>query len=173
MFTLYCDDSGTHPKSDVAVGACYVSTAEQWTECKRNWNEANDRENFGVFHTADFVAKQAQFAASEWSDKTKRDRTIRALINLIKTRAQIGFSAVVEKSAYDDVVLQSALRHKFQDNHYAFCIRLCTAMVNRWREQYGYDEPVQYVFDRVSQGKGEIDKMFGILVSGGDDAMVI
>jgi hypothetical protein len=171
MFILYCDDSGTHPKSDVAVAACYVSTAEQWTECKRNWNEANDREKFGVFHMADFVAKREQFAASEWSDKAKRYRTIRALINLIATRAQIGFAAVVEKSAYDDVVLKSALRHKFQDNHYAFCIRLCTAMVNRWREQYGYGEPVQYVFDRVSQGKGEIDKMFGMFVSGGDDAM--
>jgi len=44
-------------------------------------------------------------------------------------------------------------------------------MVNRWREKHGYGEPVQYVFDRVSQGKGDIDKMFGILVSGGDDAM--
>jgi len=123
MFTLYCDDSGTHSKSAVAVAACYVSTVEQWTECKRNWNEADDRENFGVFHMADFVAKQEQFAAPEWSDKTKRDRTIQALINLIRTRAQIGFAAVVEKSAYDDVVLESALRHKFQDNHYAFCIR--------------------------------------------------
>ena len=102
MFTLYCDDSGTHPKSDVAVAACYVSTVEQWTDCKRNWDEANARENFGVFHMADFVAKQKQFSAPEWSDQRKRDRTIQALINIIKTRAHIGFAAVVEKSAYDE-----------------------------------------------------------------------
>lgn len=171
MFTLYCDDSGTHPKSDVAVAACYVSTVEQWTHCKRNWDEANDRENFGVFHMADFVAKQDQFKAPQWQDSAKRGRTIRALINIIKTRAQMGFSVVVEKSAYDEVALNSPIRHKFQNNHYAFCIRVCTAAVNRWRDQYHHREPVQYVFDRVSQGKGEIDAMFGILVQGGDDAM--
>jgi hypothetical protein len=132
MFTVYCDDSGTHAKSDVAVAACYVSTVEQWTECKRNWDEANQREHFGVFHMADFVARQKQFKAPEWQDDAKRDRTIGALVNLIKTRVQHGFAALVEKSAYDDVVLNSSLRHKFQDNHYAFCVRICTAMVNRF-----------------------------------------
>ena len=99
MFTLYCDDSGTHPKSDVAVAACYVSTVDQWTEFTRNWDEANRRENFGVFHMADFVARQDQFAAPEWSDRKRRDRTIQALINIIKTRAQMAFAAVVAKSA--------------------------------------------------------------------------
>lgn len=120
---------------------------------------------------ADFVAKQKQFAAPKWSDQIKRDRTIQALINIMKTRARIGFAAVVAKSAYDDVIVNGALRRKFGDNHYAFCIRVCTAMVNRWREQYHYGQPVQYVFDRLSEGQGEIDAMFGILVSGGDDAM--
>jgi hypothetical protein len=120
---------------------------------------------------ADFVARQKQFKAPQWQDEAKRGRTIQALINLIKTRAQHGFAALVEKSAYDDVVLNSPLRHKFQDNHYAFCVRLCTAMVNRWREKYHHGEPVQYVFDRVSEGKGEIDKLFGLLISGGEDAM--
>jgi hypothetical protein len=37
IFTLYCDDSGTHSKSDVAVAACYASTVGHWTHCKRNW----------------------------------------------------------------------------------------------------------------------------------------
>jgi hypothetical protein len=171
VFTLYCDDSGTHPKSDVAVAACYVSTPEQWNECTRNWNEANQRENFGVFHMTEFVARRGQFEAPEWHEKVKRDRTIKALINIIKTRARIGFAAVVAKAAYDDVILNSPLRKKLQNNHYAFCIRLCTAMVNRWRDEHHYEESVQYVFDRVSEGRGEIDAMFRILVSGGDDAM--
>lgn len=171
MFTLYCDDSGTHRKSDVAVAACYVSTVEQWTHCKRNWGEANQRENFGVFHMADFVAKQEQFKGPEWQDQTKRDRTVHALVNLIKTRAQFGFAAVVEKSAYDDVIVNGEHRQRFGDNHYAFCIRICTAMVDRWRAQYHHGEPIQYIFDRLSKGKGDIDAMFGILVSGGDAAM--
>jgi hypothetical protein len=139
MFTLYCDDSGTHAASDVAVAGCYVSTVQQWIEFARNWDEANKRENFGVFHMADFVGRHAQFASLEWADQKKRDRTIGALINrlfivvlmtplvhqggaesdrkcvvifaktlfqtaIIKTRTKIGFSAVVVKSAYDEVI---------------------------------------------------------------------
>jgi hypothetical protein len=113
MFTLYCDDSGTHPKSEVAVAVCYVSPVEQWTHCKRNWDEANQRERFGVFHMSDFVAKKEQFAAPEWNDQAKRDRTVRALVNLIKTRAQFGFAAVVDKAAYDNVIVDGHLQHKF------------------------------------------------------------
>jgi hypothetical protein len=39
MFTFYCDDSGTHSASDVAIAGCYIATVEQWGELKRNWDE--------------------------------------------------------------------------------------------------------------------------------------
>jgi len=133
MFTLYCDDSGTHAQSDVAVAACYVSTVEQWTQFKRNWDEANKRENFGVFHMADFVGRQQQFSSVEWSSRIKRDRTLGALINIIRTRARIGFATAVVKSAYDDVIVNGGLKERFGENHYAFAVRMCTAMVDRWR----------------------------------------
>jgi hypothetical protein len=172
MFTLYCDDSGTHPKSDIAVAACYISTVEQWTEFKRNWDEANARYNFGVFHLADFVSRHEQFAAPEWADKVNRDRTIQALINLIKTRALIGFSAVVVKSAFDEVIVgNKSLQEKYGDNHYAFVVRLCTSLVDRWRQKHKYDASIQYIFDRLSKGKGEINTLFEMLLKGGDDAM--
>jgi len=77
----------------------------------------------------------------------------------------------VEKSAYDAVIVNGRLRAKLGDNHYAFAVRVCTAMVNRWRDQYHYAEPIQYIFDRMSKGKGDIDALFGILVSGGQDAL--
>jgi hypothetical protein len=171
MFTLYCDDSGTHSESDIAVAACYISTVEQWTEFNRNWNEVNARENFGVFHMADFVAKKEQFASLEWNDQTKRDRTLPALINIIKTRARIGFSVVIVKSAYDDVIVGGKLREKCGDNHYAFAVRICTAMVDRWRKRHHYEAPVEYVFDRLSKGKGDINALFDKLLLGGDIAL--
>lgn len=87
MITLYCDDSGTHGKSMVAVAGCYLSTVAQWAEFQSNWNTASQREHFGVFHMADFVARQEQFSTPEWSKSHKRDRTIRSLINIIKTSA--------------------------------------------------------------------------------------
>jgi hypothetical protein len=171
MFTLYCDDSGTHPKSDIAVAACYISTVEQWSEFKRNWAEADQREHFGVFHMADFVGRYEQFASQEWADRIKRDRTMRSLINIIKTRARIGFAAAVEKSAYDEVIVDGGLKDRFGENHYAFAVRMCTALVDKWRKRHGYTEPVQYVFDRLSEGKKDINHLFDTLVTGGDHAL--
>jgi len=171
MLTLYCDDSGTHAQSDIAVAACYISTAEQWAEFNRNWDEANARGNFGVFHMADFVARQQQFAAPAWTNQAKRDRTIQALINIIKTRARVGFSVVVVKSAYDEVIVNGKLREKLGENHYAFVVRICTALVDRWRQRHGYRGPVQYVFDRLSKGKGDINALFEKLLMGGEIAL--
>lgn len=171
MFTLYCDDSGTHKASDIAVAGCYISTVEQWAHFKRNWKEVDEREHFGVFRMADFVAKKKQFAPPEWQDEEKRNRTIRALISTIRTRTQIGFSVAILKSAYDKVILPSDLRDRFGDNHYALAVRICTGLVDSWRQKYGYREPVEYVFDRCSEGKGDIDAMFNVLVKGGEDAL--
>ena len=172
MFILYCDDSGTHAQSEVAVaGACIAST-EQWAEFERNWEEINRREKFGVFHMTDFVARKQQFALPEWQDEDKRARTLRALIGIINTRVRYAIAGVVEKSAYDDLVPDD-LRGRLGKNHYTFAVRQCIAAVDRWRQSYGHTEPVKYIFDRLPKGQGrtaEINSAFRIMESGGEDA---
>jgi hypothetical protein len=162
MFSLYCDDSGTHPNSDIAIAGCYIATVDQWKELKRNWEETNAKENFGVFHMADFVAKKKQFALPEWQDDGKRDRTMRALIGTINARARIGIAAAV---------IPDDLRERLGQNHYTFAIRMCMSFIERWRQQHGHTEPIQYVFDRLSKGKGDIEDALSIAASGGSDAV--
>ena len=161
MFALYCDDSGTHPQSDYAVAACFVSTHVQWTHFRRDWGWANEIENFGVFHMADFVAKKKQFALPEWQDEEKRDRTLKRLINVITTRARHGFYAAVEKAAYDEEVPED-IRERFRlgKNHYTFAVRMCMAKVLKWRQAYGHKEPIEFVFDQMSKGSGDINSVF-------------
>jgi hypothetical protein len=161
MFALYCDDSGTHSESPVAVAACFVAPVLQWEHFVKDWNAANERENFGVFHMGKFVAHQKQFALPEWQDEPKRDRTIKRLINIINTRRQHGFVAAVEKSAYDSEVPKH-LRERFSlgNNHYTFVVRMCLGNVYQWRRKYGYKEPVQFVFDQMTKGSGEINAIF-------------
>jgi hypothetical protein len=134
------------------------------------WDEINAKENFGVFHMADFVAKRKQFALPEWQDDHKRKRTISKLINVITTRATLGIAAAVVKSAYDEVV-PSDIRPRLGKNHYTFAIRMCVAFVEKWRAKHNYTEPMQYVFDRLSEGKGDINEAFGIAASGAEDAI--
>src|SRR5574340_1459803 len=147
-FALYCDDSGTHPESQIAVAACYVGTVDQWKHFNREWSEANDAEDFGVFHMAPFVAHKQRFALPEWQEEAKRERTLRRLIGTINRRARIGFFGVVEKQAYEEE-MPSDLKEemKFGKNHYSFAVRMCLAKVFKWRWHYKIQEPVQFVFD--------------------------
>lgn len=170
-FSLYCDDSGTDASSEIAVAGCCIATVEQWQEFTRNWAEINAREHFGTFHMADFVAKRQQFAGIEWQEQRKRDRTMSALLGIVKTRAAFLISTAVVKSAYDEVVPNS-VRQRMGNNHYTFAVRHCVALVEQWRARHGYTEPLQYVFDRMSKGSGDInDTVFNIALTGGAAAV--
>jgi hypothetical protein len=173
MFTLYCDDSGTHSTSKIAVAACLIAPADQWDRLNHDWKRANECEDFGVFHMADFVAKREQFSSPQWADQTKRDRTIRRLINIIQTRVQFAIACTVVKSAYDDVVAEN-IQHPFwteRKNHYTFAVRHCIGNIEQWRTAYHHREPIQYVFDRLSKGKGEINQQMELGATGGELAL--
>src|SRR5215472_6047308 len=174
MFALYCDDSGTHQESPFAVAACFVADVVQWDHFVSDWGRANEVEQFGTFHMADFVAKKAQFAGPEWQDEEKRDRTLKRLITLIRIRRRMGFFAVVEKAGYDAEVPRAMReRYKLGNNHYSFAVRMCMAQVLKWRMGYGYQEPIQFVFDQMSKGKGEINAIFEeALKEGNEQALV-
>jgi hypothetical protein len=171
MFTLYCDDSGTHAQSDVAIAGCYIATVEQWQHLKRNWVKVDAKEKFGVFHMADFVGKYKQFGEPEWQDEEKRDRTLWALIGIINARVRIGIAAAVIKSAYDEII-PADLRERLGKNHYTFAVRMCISFVEQWRKRHGYiTEPIQYVFDQMTKGKGDIEDAMKIGASGGSDGL--
>jgi hypothetical protein len=171
-FVLYCDDSGTHEDSPFAIAACYVATPPQWEQFTRNWQEA--AEGFGVFHMADFVAKQKQFSLPEWQDEGKRNRTLKRLITIISTRRRMGFSAAVDKRGYDaEVPVAMRQKHKLGNNHYSFAVRMCMAKVLKWRLKYKYTEPVEFGFDQMSKGRGEINAIFEEALREGDDAALI
>ncbi|MGB9468388.1 MAG: hypothetical protein WBQ59_03485, partial [Candidatus Acidiferrum sp.] len=141
MFTLYCDDSGTHSQSPFAIAACFVAPAVQWERFVNDWNTANKAENFGTFHMADFVAHKMQFVLPEWKDEDKRSRTIKRLISVINIRRQQGFFSAVEKSGYDAEVPQFLRQErKLGNNHYTFAVRMCMAKVLKWRMKYKYKE---------------------------------
>jgi hypothetical protein len=172
MFTLYFDDSGTDAQSEVAVAGAYVATVEQWAEFKRNWEEVNEREKFGIFHMADFVARREQFTLPEWKDEPKRKRTVKALISTIKIRVRFGVAAAVQKSAYDEIVPDD-LRMRFGKNHYTFAIRQCMGVIDKWRQKYGHADRIRYVFDQLPKGGriADINSLFETLASGGEHAM--
>jgi len=49
----------------------------------------NQREKFGTFHMADFVAQREQFAEAEWQDQQKEGQNYKCLLGVIRTRAAL------------------------------------------------------------------------------------
>jgi hypothetical protein len=152
MFAVYFDDSGTHTESDVAIAACYIGTLDRWELLASDWDSAMKAEGFTKFGMADILGGKGEFR--NWSD-TKRDRLIRRLITDICCRASIGVCVSVPKVAYDNAI-QGKIRGRFGKFHYTFAVRSCLTQIKGWRERHGITGPMQYVFDRMSQGKGEI-----------------
>ena len=100
-FTVYFDDSGTHPESNTAVAACYVSTPEKWTRFETEWREIAVKEGFETFHMVDFAAGRGEFEG--WDD-AKRRHVLGRLCSLINIRVRTGFIAGVRKLDYDDLI---------------------------------------------------------------------
>jgi hypothetical protein len=161
MFTLYCDDSGTDNESEWAIAASVIAPVEQWGKFREEWQEIAKDENFDVFHMADFVARKPPFDSPEWHNEEKRERVMRRLIGTIKCRATCAFVSALQKSAYDEVVPEKIKEDRAMGkNHYTFAVRMCIGRVINWRREFAHTGPLQFVFDRVSKGKGEIDEVF-------------
>jgi hypothetical protein len=152
FFTAYFDDSGTHRESSIAVASCLVASVDQWDAFSRNWAEAERAEGFGAFHMADFAFGERQFKG--WGDG-KKERVLARLCNLISTRVQIGWSVAISKRDYDKIIV-GPFRDWCGQFHYTFCVRQCAGSVGLWRRESQPQCSLKYVFDRVSQGKGDI-----------------
>jgi len=164
MITVYFDDSGTHPESDVAVAACYVGEVDQWRALERDWQGARTAEGFEVFGMADILGGKEKFR--DWPEE-KRDRLIRRLISVMQIRSRKGFSYSVVKSEYDAVMTEQ-LKKRIGRFHYSFAVRGCLAAIANWRREFDIIGPMEYVFDQMSQGKGEIEAILNELIHDGD-----
>jgi Protein of unknown function (DUF3800) len=169
MVTLYFDDSGTHPQSDVAIAAAYVSSVEQWVSFQKDWNYARHQDGFNVFHTADFMAKQGEFSAPEWQDEDKCRQTIERLIGLINIRVRHLFICGVLRKPYDTFIAPDPKLAKLCGrNHYVFAVKHCLNFIKEWKAEWASKENVKYIFDRVPKGSGikkEINEVFNEFVN--------
>lgn len=163
MYTLYCDDSGTHAESSVAVASCLISTVDKWDKFLGAWCEASRDEGFHVFHRADFEGNYGPFDSLIWRDTVKKERTLNRLIDIVLDTAEVGFSVSVFKEDYDEMIPLD-IRDKFSlgKNHYTFAFRTIIGWIKKWRNENSIVRPMNYVFDRMSKGKGEIMAQFDV-----------
>lgn len=161
LIAAYFDDSGTDLKSAVAVAACYISDVRRWDRFAAEWKSVlSDAGILGCgFHMADFVAHKPPFDAWE---RAKRDDVIRGLVSTIGSHALDGMVTAVIKSDYDRFVT-GKLREKLGGYHYTFAVQSCLDFIEKWRG-FNSREPIQFIFDQMGKGRGEINDLFDSLI---------
>src|SRR5271165_2856544 len=162
-FEIYWDDSGTHTQSPIAVAACYVATKQQWDLAVKEWDATAVAEGFDTFHMADFMLhpKCGLKPFCDW-DEVKRDRVYYRLASIINTRVRMGCSMAVPKDHYDAYIPQQ-VKADLGREHFTFAVRSVLDWVKQWHKRYAEGKKVQYVFDFMSRGKGEIMQVFDFL----------
>jgi hypothetical protein len=158
MMTAYFDDRGTHLQSEIAVAACFLSDVTRWNQFQLEWELILEEAGISAtgFHMADFVARKAPF--DDWQ-QVKRDLIIKRFVDTIIKYALAGMATAVFKSAYDKHV-KGQLREKLGHHHYTFAVQSCLAYIEKRRHLHADWQPMDYVFDAMSNGKHEIINLF-------------
>lgn len=151
-FEAYFDDSGTHSGSEIAVASCYIAPKDQWDSFVNNMDEARTKHGFDCFHMAEFMARQGEFG--KWNEP-KRARVLESVSCIIKTRTTVGFSCAIPKRSWDQH-MPNRYKSVIGGRHYTFAVRSVMGIIEQWRKKFAYTQSMRYVFDRMSQGKGEI-----------------
>lgn len=151
MASAYFDDSGTHPESNTAIAACYFSTVKKWRRFDAEWRAVADREGFQTFHMSECAAKQGEFV--QWPE-VKRKRVVHRLCTIINKYVIAGTVVGVLKRDYDRLI-QGEFRDYCGRFHYTFAVRHCAWGVKEWATA-NPSSSIEYFFDQMSKGKGEI-----------------
>jgi hypothetical protein len=165
MYQLYCDDSGTHAASPIAVAAAYVSTERGWATFESQWRAICSREGLEYFHMTDFVASVANPEIKPYGDwdRGRRERVFSDFVRVINENKRAGFAVAVPKKAYARILkeqMPDAVREKFGDFHFTYAVRSLLLLVARWRKDSQITLPIHYTFDPVDRRaeKSEIEK---------------
>lgn len=167
-FETYWDNSEATPATadlpafPITIAACYVSTKEQWDEFNKNWKKALDDYGLAYFHMTDFMVSRERGVKPycDW-DQPKRDWFYYRLANIVNTRISTGFAFGVPNESFDLHTPQH-FKDDLGKRHFTFAVRSVLDLVSQWYASYGSGKAVQYVFDRMGKGKGEIDAIFDI-----------
>jgi len=179
--TVYVDDSGTDPKSNIVSAAFCVSTVGKWKSFEDSWSKIAKRSGFELkqFHMTEFAACRStnpcrQCLSGKTSTKdhpwqrwsqTKRDSVLRQMAKAIVRHCECGFGIACTKKDYDEHVKNSPARsvanEPIGDQHFTFPLQVCGGELARWRSANRINAPLKFVFDLPNDAeKREIVNVF-------------
>jgi len=138
--------------------AGYVSTRWRWKKFERDWQRLLSEEGLSAFHRTDLENLQKEFKG--WT-AARRDQARRKAHKIIKKWALAGVAVGFPFDLYERTIHTPELRKRFA-KPYALCTMRCIITLSEWASEEGYREPIDYVFDRGDEGKGQVLDAFRV-----------
>lgn len=138
--------------------AGYVSTRQRWKKFGREWEELLREEGISAFHRTDLESLQKEFKG--WTAE-RRDRAVRRAQKIIKRWALAGVAVGFPFDLYERIIHTPELRKRFA-KPYALCTMRCIIALSEWASEDGYRDPIDYVFDRGDEGRGQVIDAFRV-----------
>lgn len=98
LYTVYFDESGTHPDSDAAVVVDFVSNATKWAAFSEDWRQVLRDAGLEYFRMSLIENRQGPFA--DWAEDVKRD-LLNRLLPIIKRHTFTSVGCVVKREWMD------------------------------------------------------------------------
>lgn len=111
----------------------------------------------------DFVAKDRYQKAPfcNWN-RTKKSRVYAKILHILKKRVTAGFAIAVPTLEFERVRESSSeeVIPQLAQFPYTFAVQSCMGLVRNWRERNNVTDPMQFIFDQMPEGKGEVAHMW-------------
>lgn len=149
-FTLHGDDSGKK-QSRMLVVAGYVAEAARWEIFQEKWKRRI------------VTAGLDEFKRSSFDEKADGASTLlRRLRELIHEHTSFGFGYGIDNDGWRAVNKDYALE-LYHLVPYSLCARTCIALARHWcRRQRIATDHIAYIFDKGSEGAGELTELLKI-----------
>ncbi|MHB8756304.1 MAG: DUF3800 domain-containing protein [Candidatus Acidiferrales bacterium] len=160
MFTLYLDDSGTHPNHKVAVATALIIPAAKIPALESEWNAFRKKEGFECFHASvcNAGSKNQKSEFRDWSEE-KIDRVFERTGCIAKKYGVMAISSAVNKRYYDEEIPADYKKYTGR-YHYTWCLSYAITYAEHWRlsspQRSKY--PFEFIFSWMDENDGPAKK---------------
>ena len=144
----YFDESGTHASADVCTVGGFYATHEQWEPFEVLREQLEDA-GVSSYHAADLESLRGEFQHLTREEKVRLQKSFVSCLHAVAPHGVVAGITASEFGSND------ALRGLVA-TPYTLCAMRCVLEVVDRAVERGITEPIDFVFDRGGQGKGEL-----------------
>jgi hypothetical protein len=165
MFTVYCDDSGTHKESRVATVAGYITNLGQWDILSKEWSAVLKNFKVNQMHRADLEGFHKEFVRSNGWNERRKIAFVKKLHPIMMRRTKVTIASAVVRNEFEEIVPEAI--KKLFGGVYGWCMHECIVQARKWAEKCQRQNvgSFQWVIEAGTIGYGQVMKMFENLYS--------